>query len=404
LTAVTQSVEGATSTDRVSSRSFWIVGAISFLYLFAASAPSPLYGVYATRWHFSATTLTVVFGVYALSLLATLLVAGSVSDALGRRPVIFAALVVQLATMGLFLVANDVGWLYAARLAQGCATGLVTAAVSAALVDLQPSGRSGLAAVVNSTIPPAGLAVGALVSGALVQYAPDPTRLVYWLLLASFVVLAIVLLTLVPETVTERRPVSIRVRVGVEHAVMRAFLSVVPVLIAVWALSGLYLSLGPSLVSSMMHTDNTLIGGSIVFVLCGFGALAGVLLRGWAPRRGMQVGCTTLAVGVALTIIAITASIPALLFAGTAVAGCGYGVGFLGAFRTLVSLAKAERRSELIAAVYVVAYLSFSIPSIIAGIVVTHVGLSDTAIGYGVIVAALALAALPATARHCRRC
>jgi predicted MFS family arabinose efflux permease len=118
----------------------------------------------------------------------------------------------------------------------------------------------------------------------------------------------------------------------------------------------------------------------------------------------MQVGCTTLAVGVALTIIAITASIPALLFAGTAVAGCGYGLGFLGAFRTLVSLAKAERRSELIAAVYVVAYLSFSIPSIIAGILVTHVGLSDTAIGYGVIVAALALAALPATARHCRRC
>src|SRR5205823_10367401 len=167
---------------------------------FAVSAPSPLYGVYAGQWHFSPTTLTAVFGVYALTLLATMLLAGSLSDAVGRRPVITAALALQAVAMVLFLLADGVGWLYAARLVQGCATGLVTAAVSAALVDLQPSGRPGRAALVNATVPAAGLAVGALSAGALVRYAPAPTRLIYVLLLAGFLALMLLVLALVPES------------------------------------------------------------------------------------------------------------------------------------------------------------------------------------------------------------
>ncbi len=396
--------EGVASASRSMERPFWIIASISFLYLFAASAPSPLYGVYATKWHFSPITLTVVFGVYAVTLLATMLLAGSLSDSLGRRPVIMTALVVQSLTMVLFLLADNVSWLYAARLAQGCATGLVTAAVSAALVDLQPSRRPGLAAVVNATIPPAGLAVGALVSGALVQYAPNPTRLVYWLLLASFVAMGVVLLTLVPETVPQRRMPRFGVEVGVERAMLRAFLATVPVLVACWALSGLYLSLGPSLVLTMQHTANKLRAGGIVFILCGCGAAAGVIAHAWPPRRAMFTGCVTLGTGVILTVISVADDVTALLYIGTVVAGCGFGLGFLGAFRTLAGLAMSERRSELIASMYVVAYLWFSIPSVIAGIVTAHVGMHDTAIGYGIAVAALALIALPATARHCRRC
>ena len=396
--------EGVASAEQNLGRAFWIVAAISFLYLFAASAPSPLYGVYAAKWHFSPITLTVVFGVYAITLLATMLLAGSLSDSVGRRPVIMAALVVQSLTMLLFLLADNVGWLYAARLTQGCATGLVTAAVSAALVDLQPSRRPGLAAVVNATVPPAGLAVGALVSGALVQYAPNPTRFIYWLLLGGFVVMILVLLMLVPETVPQRHVPKFGVEVGVERGLWRAFLATVPVLVACWALSGLYLSLGPSLVLTMEHSTNKLLGGSIVFILCGCGALAGVIAHAWPPRRAMSVGCTTLGIGVILTVLSVSQDVTALLYIGTVVAGCGFGLGFLGAFRTLAGLTMSERRSELIATIYVVAYLSFSIPSVVVGVLSTHVGLHDTSIGFGIAVAALALIALPATARHCRRC
>jgi MFS family permease len=391
-------------------RGFWVVAAVSFLYLFSSSAPSPLYGLYAARWHFSPTTLTAIFAVYALALLATMLVAGSISDAIGRRPVILAALVVQAGAMVLFLAATSVGWLCAARIAQGCATGLVTAAVAATLVDLQPAGKPGFGPLVNVTVQPAGLAFGALLSGALVQYAPAPTRLVYGLLLAGFAAMLLVVAALIPETVPVRRRPSLGTRIGIERPVLRAFLVTTPVIVALWALAGLYLSLGPSLVQTLVHSDNALVGGSIVGVLSGFAAISGIVVRNWLPCRSMLVGCAMLGTGVLVTVLAIWAISPVstdaatvLLYLGAAVSGCGFGVGFLGAFRSLVSLAKAERRSELIAAIYVVVYLSFSVPCIIAGLLTTHIGLNDTAIGYGLVVAALAWLALPTTGRHCRR-
>ena len=123
--------------------SFWTVAAVLGLFLAAASAPSPLYATYAARWHFGPATITVIFAVYAVALLAVLLTAGSLSDGLGRRPVILAALLIQSASMLLFVLADGVIWLYAARTLQGAATGLVTAAVAAALIDLQPPARPG---------------------------------------------------------------------------------------------------------------------------------------------------------------------------------------------------------------------------------------------------------------------
>lgn len=168
-----------------SRRGFWVVAAVLGLFLAAASAPSPLYATYAARWHFGPATITVIFAVYAIALLAVLLTAGSLSDSIGRRPVILTALLVQSASMLLFVLASGVIWLYAARTLQGAAIGLATAAVAAALIDLQPATRPGLGPLVNAITPTVGLAAGALAAGGLVQYGPAPLRLVYALLLAG---------------------------------------------------------------------------------------------------------------------------------------------------------------------------------------------------------------------------
>src|SRR5438132_7606269 len=111
---------------------FWIVAATLVLFLFAAAAPSPLYAVYAARWRFSAIALTEVFAIYAIALLVALLLTGSLSDSLGRRRVILAALVIQLASIALFLLASGVGWLFAALVAYRVASGVASSALSAA--------------------------------------------------------------------------------------------------------------------------------------------------------------------------------------------------------------------------------------------------------------------------------
>jgi hypothetical protein len=168
---------------------FWLVAGVLCLLFCAAGAPSPLYGVYRAQLGFSATTLTAVFAIYALVLLATLLVFGSVSDYLGRRRVILAALVVTAGACAVFLAARSVGLLFAARALQGLAVGTATGALGAALIDLQPEG-SGLAPLITTAAPLLGLGAGALGASALAQYGPAPTRLVWWLLLGASVAAA----------------------------------------------------------------------------------------------------------------------------------------------------------------------------------------------------------------------
>ena len=162
-----------------------------------------------------------IFGVYAPALIVTLLVVGPLSDyVIGRRPVIVGALVVEIGAMSLFLAATGVGWLYATRVLQGCAVGAATSALSAALIDLQPEGST-RAPVVNSFTPGFGLALGALVTSALVQYAPAPTHLIWWLLLGGFA-LAIPAVLAVPESVARHPGAlrSLRPRLGVPRRPM----------------------------------------------------------------------------------------------------------------------------------------------------------------------------------------
>jgi MFS family permease len=179
---------------------FWLLALTLGLLLFASSAPSPLYVVYQSSWGFSAITLTSVFAAYALALLATLITAGSLSDHVGRRPALLVALGIEMVGMLLFAEARNVEWLFAARILQGVATGVAMGAISAALLDLQPDDNPRLGALMGVAAPLSGLAAGALVSGFLVQYAPEPTRLVYWLLLGGFA-LAVGIAMAVPETV-----------------------------------------------------------------------------------------------------------------------------------------------------------------------------------------------------------
>lgn len=387
---------------RVGSRfGLRVVTAVLGLFLFAAGAPTPLYGIYASRWGFSPAMLTVVFAVYVVALLVTLLVAGSVSDALGRRPVILAALAVQSLSMVAFLTADGLGWLFVARVGQGVATGLVTAAVAAALIDHQPSTRPGLGPLLNAVTPMVGLALGTLVAGVLVQYGPHPLRLVFAGMLAGFLLLAAATLR-VPETVTERRPVDLRPRVGVEPAARATFWAAVPCIVAAWALGGLYLSLGPSLMMQLDRSANHLLGGATAFALCASGAVAGLLVRDWVPRRTMRTGCLLLITGLAVTITAIATDQVALLVIGSVVAGAGFGTSFLGAFRSVIAAANPARRGELVAALYVAAYLAFSVPAVVAGLLTARFGLRVTSMGYATVVAALAACSLSA-ARPRRR-
>jgi MFS family permease len=146
-----------------------------------------------------------------------------------------------------------------------------------------------------------------------------------------------------------------------------------------------------------------MIGGATVALLTATGGLSSLLLRKHPPRQAMLGGCGSLACGVLLTVLSVVWTSQPLFYVGTLISGAGFGASFLGGFRTLVTLATPTARAGLVAAIYIVAYLAFSLPAIAAGVLATHLGLRTTVIGYGIVVAGLALLAIPATVATSRR-
>ncbi|WP_146826913.1 MFS transporter [Aeromicrobium flavum] len=388
----------ATERTRIRRRvGFGVVLVALTVFLIGASAPSPFYPVLQERIGFSSVMMTLIFAVYALAMLATLLVTGSLSDHLGRRPVIAAGLLVLALSMTAFWQAESVTVLVTARVVQGFGAGLLLSSMSAAVVDLEPPGRPGAAAIANSVTPLAGLAAGGLLAGLALDHAEDAALTVVFGVLTTLFVLMAASVWLAPETSARRAGAlaSLRPEVGVPPKARAAFLRALPALVAGWATSGFYLSLGAPLVAQELGGASHVSQGLVITALNGAGAAMCFVARDWSSRRITLYGATTLALGTALTLAALAAGSLPWFLAAAVFAGTGFGASFLGVMRSVTPLAPPERRGELFAAVFVASYLAFGVPAVLAGFGVGEVGLRDTALAYGAIVVVLAaLAAL----------
>jgi MFS family permease len=375
---------------------------IVVFFLAGSSAPTPLYALYQAKWGFSPITTTVIFGVYALAVLAALLTVGSLSDHVGRRPVLLAAIAGQAATMLVFATAGNVTTLLVARIIQGLATGAAVGAVGAGLMDLSRSKGT----IANAVAPVTGTATGAIGAGLLVQYLPDPAHLVYLILFVIFIGQGIGV-ALMPETSTPRPGAlaSLRPQLGVPPAARKPLLAVIPALVAVWALAGFYGSVGPALVGllSGSGSGSAVLSGLALFALAASGAVTVMVLRAVRPATVLLIGGVALIAGVGITLLAVSWSSTVVFFVGTVVAGVGFGAGFQGAIKTVLPLAAPHQRAGLLSTMYVVSYLALGLPAVIGGVLVVHDGgVLSTAREYGLAVMALALLALLGLARRPR--
>jgi MFS family permease len=379
---------------------FWLIAVILVLVLCAASAPSPLYGVYQRLFGFQPFTLTAIYGVFAIAGLTTLLTSGRLSDHIGRRPVLIGALGGEIAGMLAFIAASDVTMLFAGRILTGLATGAALGASSAWLLDLQAEGSS-LGSLVNGVAALLGLGAGALLSGLLVEFAPDPLHLVFWILTALYVLSAGVILA-IPDLVP-RRPgwqSSLRPALAVPAPARPMFAAGAPSLVGTFALTGLYLSLGPSLAVLVLQTDSRAVGGLVIIALMGTAAVSATLSFRLNPAWVLVRAPVLLVAGVAVTLIGVWTDSIGILLAGSVIAGIGVGPAFSAFLRTVAPLAPPEQRAGLLSATFVLIYLSFSVPAMIAGVAVTIYGLERTAYAYGFAVMALAAFTTVAVSRR----
>lgn len=366
------------------------------LYL-AAGAPTPLLVVFQHEWGFAPWVLTVAFAAYAIGLLAALLVVGSLSDYLGRRPVLIVALAVELLAMLMFVFAPGIGWVIAARTVQGFATGAATSAFTASIVEHAPAHHKRLGTIISSVAPAGGLGIGALLTGAAVQFTRHASLIVF-AALAVIMAIGAVLTALSAETATPR-PGAVRSlvpHVVVPRAARREFTAAVPVHLAAWMLSGLFLGLVPTIIQDLFGLHSGLLEGATAFVQPEAAAVAGFFLGRFTPRRTTLIGGVGVLFGTALIAGGVAARVLPLLWLGGLIGGVGFGASFSGALRAITPLVQLHQRAGLFAAVYIVAYLSYGVPAIIAGLLIGPAGLMATVLGYGVAIIIAASAGLVA--------
>jgi predicted MFS family arabinose efflux permease len=148
------------------------------------------------------------------------------------------------------------------------------------------------------------------------------------------------------------------------------------------------------LLTGVFAQRNHAVVGLVIGLFAGVAAIASLLLRDRTPEQMERFGIAALLTGSALFVLAlVTTSLTAFVVAAV-IAGSGFGPAFLGAFRTVSQLAQPHERAALISAIYVVSYLAFSIPALIAGLIITDAGLRDTALGYGAVVGLVAAGTL----------
>jgi hypothetical protein len=191
-------------------------------------------------------------------------------------------------------------------------------------------------------------------------------------------------------------------RIGIPARLRPDVYALVPIIAASWALGGLDLSLGPSVAARLFGLTNHLIGGLAVTLLFGAGALTALVLREWPAQRALKISAISLSAGTALTLAGVEVHVVAVALAGTLIAGIGFGSSALATFGTVARLAGPGERSQVIAAVLVIAYLALSLPAVAAGFASTSFGLHPTTVVYSLCIVALGLVALAAQAFRAR--
>jgi MFS family permease len=375
-----------------SRRPFVTVALALFVLLLDGNLATPLYAVYRERFGFSGTELTLIFAIYAIALIPSLLVFGQLSDRVGRRRVLAGGLLIAIVGLALLAAARSTAWLFVARAVQGVALGAVVGTGAAALVEAEPDGdhrRAALAAVLGQS---GGSAAGPLVAGTLAQWAPAPRQLCYLVAIAATVV-AVLAIWRMPEPSRPSGAWRLQ-RPSVPAPIRARFARLSATCAAVWAVGALFLSVVPSYAATLLDTSDLALLGAIsagmLAVACAIQAVA--VRRGLTAQRAQPIGLALLVAGIAALLAAFPARSLALVLAGAALAGAGLGLAYFGSQSEINRIAPPERRGEVTAAFITCLYVAVAITSISVGLLSDAASLAAAVRAAGIAVAAAAAA------------
>jgi MFS family permease len=370
--------------------------------LAASNFPTPLFPIYAQRYHFGPATVTLLFSVYVAALIPAMLTLGRITDRVGRRPALVAGMAITAISSAAFAAAQNVAWLFAGEIIYGVAAGLVMSATTVTIRELHPKQQAGRGALVAMVAVAAGLTLGPLVSGVLATVGPSPTVTPFVLDIVLAAALALALLG-IPETRPGNdgdrvRAPALHVPASIRHRWAATTLASAPG----WMFMGWILGLSPSFLHEQLgiHISQPIAAGLFASAVVFINGLTQVILRRHHESAAMlRFGVALIPIG--LLIFALSAHTGGLVVAlvGGMLGGIGGGVVQPNTMATVQAIAPDHARGGVTSAYLSMSYLALSIPVVVAGLAasVIRLDLATVATWYAAATAALAAAAIVAS-------
>ena len=390
----------ATAVRAVVSRNtgFGLVAYAFLVTMIGTTLPTPLYPLYEQRYSFGELMVTVIFAVYALGVIAGLLVFGNLSDEIGRKPVLLTGLAFSAISALLFVFAGSLVPIFAGRVVSGLSAGVFTGTATAMLVDLAPGGRRRMASFVAVVVNLGGLGLGTLLSGLLADHARSPLRLPFIVDLVLLVP-AVLGLVVTPETV-QRHAFRLRFqRLSVPPEVRSVFIRGATAGFGSFAVAGVFSSVAPVFLGAILGRTSHALAGAIVFILFSASIVGQLLVSRLSDRRALILGCALLAGGVGLLALALWIESLAALIASASVVGLGPGLVIGAGLAAINQRAPVEHRGETASSFFVVMYVGLSLPVIGVGVAANAWSLRGAGIAFSAAVAALVLTVLVSLSR-----
>ena len=379
--------EGTHATT--ASGQYAIAAAALAILLAGTFMPTPLYELYRRVWGLTPAEISLVFAVYAGTLIPALLFLGGMSDRIGRRRTLLLAIALMALSAVLLALATGLWWLVAARLVQGAAMGIGVGTATVAIREWMDASMRPRAGVVSSVAVGVGSAIGALLGGVLGQYGPLPLALPYLVYIGLLACIALAI-AMVPSC-AHLQPATHTTFPKIPANIRRPFLVASGQSLILWSAFALFFSLVPSFPSKTLGLHN-LVVGALVVVGVQFGSVgASVAGRTLPARTAIIGGLLTIGGGVWLLLLAVPLHAVALVVVSTLAVGIGGGLGYLAGLNIVGTIAPPDHRAEVMSAFFVANYLGFSVPALAVGIAANWFGLYASLVAAAIVLGVLAL-------------
>lgn len=366
---------------------FWITMA-------GTTAPTPLYPLYGEAFGFSPFTVTVVFAVYAIGVVAGLLLFGRLSDQIGRRPTLVTATVLSVAAAAIFLVTQNVAVLLVARVVSGLSAALVTGAATAALTELIGPNARVRPATVALFANMGGLACGTLLAGILADLVPEPLR-TPWGVLGALAVLGLLGVAAVRESAVHRSGFTLRFQpLHIPGEIRAVFLRTAMAAGAGFAVLGVLTAVTGLFLGTLLHQSSHTLTGLVVFIAFACTALGQLLLRVLNAAVALPAACVGLIVAAGLIAVALATTWLIPLLIGAAVNGLATGVALGQGIATITSRGAPRYRGASVSTFFAILYTMLAVPAIGVGVLIRASSLRSAGEIFSAAVAVLALAVL----------